>query len=165
MRRPVRALVVAAAAGPTAVLAVVGVVVVGMRTRNQTVLTAVRRVNRAVTNPRQVRTAGQAGARDSLVRHTGRRSGRTYETPITAIPTPDGFVIGLAYGRRTDWLANVLAAGSATVVHDGHEHLVGHPQVVPLQDVADQLPDRQVRFTRFFGVEEYLVLRRVPARG
>ena len=50
-----------------------------------------------------------------VVHHRGRRSGRPYRTPVNVFPVDDGFVIALAYGLHTDWVKNVLAAGSCTV--------------------------------------------------
>jgi len=63
-------------------LTVVIVFVLRMRARSQRVLNAVRRVNRAIVNPRQMRSAGTPGAYASVIRHRGRTSGRPYETPL-----------------------------------------------------------------------------------
>ena len=60
----------------------------------------------------------------SLVRHVGRRSGRTYETPIILARVPEGFVAELTYGPDVDWYKNATAAGHCTVVHHGHEYEV-----------------------------------------
>ena len=69
----------------------------------------VRRMNRSVTNPRVMRTAGTAGTQTSVIEHVGRKSGRTYETPVDVIETTTRLLIALPYGARTDWLRNVLA--------------------------------------------------------
>lgn len=53
----------------------------------------------------------------SLVRHVGRRSGRSYETPLILARVPDGFVAELTYGENVDWYRNVMAAGGCTVIH------------------------------------------------
>ena len=52
----------------------------------------------------------------SIVRHTGRRSGKTYETPIIVQPVDGGFVIALTYGPDVDWYKNVLAANSCDIL-------------------------------------------------
>jgi deazaflavin-dependent oxidoreductase (nitroreductase family) len=148
-----------------AVLAAWTVAVLGLRFRSRLVRNAVRSFNRAVGNPRELRSAGRAGSRNSVIRHRGRTSGREYETPVTALPTADGFVIGLAYGADVDWLKNVVASGTATVLHDGRAHIVGSPEVVPLTAVAHQLPRRVVRFARVFGVDQCLVLHRAGETG
>ena len=46
----------------------------------------------------------------SALHHVGRRSGRTYVTPLSAYPLGDGFVLVVAY-PYVDWCENVLAAG------------------------------------------------------
>ena len=46
-------------------------------------------------------------------------SGRQYETPVGPFAVGDDFVIGLPYGPGADWVRNVLANGSATLVHQG----------------------------------------------
>jgi hypothetical protein len=74
--------------------------------------------------------------------------------------TADGFVIALPYGAGTDWVKNVLAAGSATLVHDGRTYAVERPHVVPLAAVAEDFGSRERRFLRVFGVQECLRLSR-----
>jgi hypothetical protein len=44
----------------------------------------------------------------------------------------DQFVIVLPYGPGADWVRNVLAHGSATLVHEGRTVRVDQPVVVPL---------------------------------
>jgi hypothetical protein len=118
-----------------------------------------RRVNRAVVNPRQLATAGRPGAYASVIVHTGRTCGRVYHTPVGAERTADGFMIALVYGSGTDWLKNVLSAGSATIVHEGVSYEVDSPQVVPLADIVGDLPPGTSRSLRLFGVTEALTLR------
>ena len=50
-----------------------------------------------------------------IVIHTGRRSGRTYETPVNVFRRAGGFTFALTYGRA-DWVQNVMAAGSANTL-------------------------------------------------
>ncbi len=133
----------------------------GMRNKGSVVVAAQRRFNRAVINPRQLRTAGTPGSEIAVIRHTGRTSGRSYQTPVGAEPTDDGFVVALVYGPRSDWLKNVLASGSATIVHQGVSHLVGRPEVVPFGSVAHHFPD--ARSIRTFGVTEAVLLHKVGA--
>lgn len=148
-------------------LVVVGVVfLVGMRTKARPVIDTVRRFNRAVTNPRVLKSAGTAGASASVVRHVGRVTGRRYETPIGAIPTDTGFLIALPYGTRADWLGNVLAAGSATLVDGGTTYELHAPEVVRTAAVADQLPPGERRTLRLFKVDQCLqVTTTAPVEG
>jgi deazaflavin-dependent oxidoreductase (nitroreductase family) len=46
-----------------------------------------------------------------VVIHVGRRSGRSYRTPVNVFSTEDGYLFALTYGPDTDWVKNVLAAG------------------------------------------------------
>ena len=135
----------------------------GMRDKDSVVVTAQRRINRAVINPNALKTAGSPGAYASVIRHTGRTSGRQYETPVGAVPTEGGFVIGLMYGSQSDWLKNVLASGSATIVHEGVTHPVDRPEVLAWEAAAQLFPEEERRSFRLFGVRECLRVRDVEA--
>jgi deazaflavin-dependent oxidoreductase (nitroreductase family) len=139
------------------------VFLLGMRSKSPAVIDRVRRFNRGFTNPRVLRSAGTPGASASIVRHVGRTSGRTFETPIGPIPTADGFLVALPYGRRSDWLKNVLAAGGATLVHAGTTYTVDQPTVVVTADVLSELPAGEQRTLRLFAVDECLRLRAAEA--
>lgn len=147
-------------------LAVAAVIVLaGMRAKSPQVLSLVRRMNRAVFNPMQMRSAGTPGAYASIVRHTGRTSGRAYATPVGAVAVDGGFVIPLPYGTQSDWLRNVLAAGEARIVHEGRDHAVEQPRVVPLTEALDHFPDGDRAAFRVFNVNQCLLLRTVDATG
>ncbi len=75
-----------------------------------------------------VRIAG----RGSLVEleHTGRRSGRTYRTPLLAFRRGDVVTVALTYGPGVQWLANIRAAGSCRVRMRGEVLTLGPPRVV-----------------------------------
>lgn len=144
-----------------AVAALLVVFVVGMRTKYPPVVDRVRRFARDVGNPKLLPSAGTPGAKASIIRHTGRTSGTAYETPVTVLEVGEGFVIALPYGRNTDWLKNVLAQGSATVVHEGNHYRVDQPEVVPTTQVAHAFSAQERRTLRWLGVGECLRLRRV----
>ena len=147
--------------GLLAAVAAIGIVfVVGMRTKSPLVLNAVRRTGRA-TKRFVLPSAGTPGGIASVIRHDGRVSGRPYETPVNAVPTDEGFVIALPYGRNTDWLKNVLAKGSATIVHEGATHRLDRPEIVGTPVVAALFPSKDQQMHRRFRVDECLLLRRV----
>ena len=156
MRRPCRAV-----AGGLVLLVVLLFVVFlgGMRSGSAAVTSRVRRFNKAVGNPRMMRTAGQAGVTTSVIHHVGRSSGSEYATPVGAVRTDDGFAIALPYGRHADWMKNVLAAGSATLVHDGDTHELTDPEIVPTSDVLEFFGPNDRRAFTIFGVQECLRLR------
>ena len=145
-----------------ALAAIATVFVVGMRTKNPAVVDRVRRFNRAVTNPRVLRSAGSPGASASVIRHVGRVSGRSYETPVGPFAVADEFVIALPYGPGADWVRNVVAAGSATLLHEGRTMAVERPEVVPTSEVLGALPTSEQRTLRLFGVDHCLRVRPAP---
>ena len=148
-------------------LAAVGVLgllyIAGMRRRSPLVHRPLIALQRAVINPRQLRSAGTPGAYASIIRHVGRTSGRSYQTPVGAVATDDGFVIGLVYGSGSSWVRNVLASGSATIVHQGRTYRVDRPDVVPMQAVAARFDAGDQRGFRILGVDQALRLRRADA--
>lgn len=154
--------VVRLAGAVVVLLAAIGTVfVVGMRTKAPFVIDTVRRLNRDVTNPRMMRSAGSPGAYAGVIHHTGRTTGRAYETPVGPFPNRDGFVIALPYGPSTDWVRNVLSSGSATLVHQGETFQIDQPEVVPTATVIGDLPASDRRTLRLFDVGQCLQVRRV----
>jgi len=139
-------------------VALLGVFLGGMRAKWPPVVNAVRRLNRNVLNPRQMATAGQPGAFAQVLRHTGRTSGRRYETPLGIEPTDDGFVIALVYGNDAQWLRNVLAAGHAEVVRDDVAYAVERPEVIPVDDAIGYFKPSDQRLFGLFGVDRCLRL-------
>ena len=135
----------------------------GMRKKSPAVVDAVRKMNREVMNPKQMTSAGTPGAYASIIKHTGRISGSSYDTPIGAVPTEDGFVIGLPYGTRADWLKNVIATGSATIVHEGDTYEVDQPEVLPIEAASDYFSTQDQRAQQLFAVEQCLRVRRVSS--
>lgn len=71
-----------------------------------------------------VRIARSGRGPFSLVRHVGRRSGTTYETPLILASTPEGFVAELTYGAGVDWYRNVVAAGDCMIISGGVEYRI-----------------------------------------
>jgi deazaflavin-dependent oxidoreductase (nitroreductase family) len=146
----------------TPVAAAAGLVL-GIRTKYPPVVDLVRRLARDSGNPRVLKTAGTAGGPASIIEHTGRASGRAFQTPVTPTQTADGFVIALPYGPGTDWVKNILASGSATLVHEGQTYALEKPEVIPITAAAADFGPRERRFLRLFGVQECLRLYRATA--
>jgi len=144
------------------IFAAIGIAfMIGMRTKYPPMLKAVRRMNRAVMNPQSMKTAGQPGSYAGVVRHVGRNSGTLYETPIGPFATDYGFDIALPYGSSPDWLKNVVAAGSAVIVHEGVAYSVDQPELVTAADALDNVPPSEQRSLRAFAVDDFLRVRRV----
>lgn len=96
------------------------------------------RVNRYVTNPIQRLWAGWAPSM-GILEHVGRRSGRTYRTPLTVFSTDDGVAILLTYGPDRDWLKNLTAAGGGRMKRHGRTFAVTDPRVVTKAEAADHV--------------------------
>ena len=112
--------------------------------------------NRRVTN----RILGLIPRRISpfvVVHHTGRHSGKPYATLAAAFPTPGGFVLTPTYGPQTDWVRNVLAAGSFTLDRRGTHHALNNARLVARPDAWPHLPAIIRAAMRLLRVNWYVV--------
>ena len=114
--------------------------------------------NRVVTN-RAVGPLARYLPGFAIVSHVGRRSGRTYRTPVSLFRSGDGYVIALMYGADSQWVRNVLAAGGADIETRGRRLRLVGPEVV--RDPARSLVPRLVRVpVRLANVDEFMRLKR-----
>jgi deazaflavin-dependent oxidoreductase (nitroreductase family) len=90
---------------------------------------AVTSFNRDILNPGMRHLVGIGPMAE--VEHLGRRSGRTYRTPIMAFRDGTRVTIALTYGRDVDWLRNVRAADGCRMRLGGHVLTLGPPRDVP----------------------------------
>ncbi len=147
-------------------LAVIVIVfLLAWRAKSPLVLKPLIRLQRAIINPRQMQSAGSPGAYAAVIRHRGRVSGRSLETPVGVVAADDGFLIALVYGSRTNWCQNVLAGGSATIVHEGNTYAVDHPEIIPMQAVQTQFTASDQRGFRWLRVDQALRVRRADPEG
>ena len=98
----------------------------------------------------------------SILRHTGRTSGKAYATPIVALHTPDGFIIPLPFGDSTQWPKNLIAAGGGSIRFAGHDYEVADPRTLGMAEASGYLP-RWVRFMsdHVVGIHQFVLVRRV----
>ena len=92
------------------------------------------KINKRVFNPGQVRRGSYP-----VVTHVGRSSGKVYQTPLDAFPTKTGYVLVARYGPNSDWIRNILAAGTATLRIGGEDHELGSPRLVGQAEALEQL--------------------------
>lgn len=144
-------------------LALQTAMVVAFRFKFRPVMDGVRAFNKRILNPAMMKLAGRRGWYAAVIRHEGRSSGKEYETPVLAEPTPDGFLIPLPYGERVDWLKNVLAAGECEIEDKGVSYPAAEPEVVDREEATPLLPPRTRRQLGLYGVEKYLKLKRGPS--
>ena len=95
----------------------------------------------------------------ALVEHTGRRSGRTYRTPVNVFRARGGYLVVLAYGPNADWVRNVLAAGGCRLRMRGR-WVALTPQLVH-DESGSRLPFVG-RLLRLAGVHDFLELHVAP---
>jgi len=117
-----------------------------------------------VLNPMIRKMAGRPHFRmAALIGHTGRKSGRRYQTPAGARLTGDTFVIPLTFGSGSDWSRNVRAAGGCSIRLDGVDYEAVDPEVVskvkarPVVRSAFSPVERGM--FRMLGIKQFLLLR------
>jgi deazaflavin-dependent oxidoreductase (nitroreductase family) len=94
-----------------------------------------------------------------IITHRGRRSGKTFRTPVVVRPTPEGFVVPMPWGEGTDWCRNIRAAGGCVIRWKGRDYAMVEPSVVDVSDVGPAFDAMQRRGMERFGIRHCLVLR------
>ena len=124
-----------------------------------------QRLTRA-SNPIAVRFAGSRWfPLWAVLRHTGRKSGREYATPVAARWIGDGFVITMTFGPGADWVRNVLAAGGCTIRWKGHEYREVEPEILDFEHAAFAFRSWQRSIVRAFGAPGFIRLRHAEQDG
>ncbi len=109
-----------------------------------------------------LRLAGHKNWYAAAIKHTGRRSGKQYTTPVVAERITDGFVIPLPYGTGVDWLQNVLAARRATILSQGESYDVMKPEIIDAAAALPVLSPQRRRTFQRVGIEQYLRVEDQP---
>ena len=91
----------------------------------------------------------------AVVEHRGRRSGRSYATPVAARRVAGGFVISLAFGSQVDWYRNLLAAGEGNIRWRGEVHRVAKPERMETDQALAAFNPVQRTLLRIGGVDGY----------
>jgi deazaflavin-dependent oxidoreductase (nitroreductase family) len=66
----------------------------------------------------------------AMLTHVGRKSGRTYHTPINVFRRRDQYVFALTYGSDVQWLKNIFAAGSVEMRTRGRDIRLVEPELI-----------------------------------
>ncbi|KAA0081678.1 nitroreductase [Mycolicibacterium sp. P9-64] len=120
---------------------------------------AVRMFNKHALNPLMMNLAGRKHWYAAVIRHTGRRSGKRYATPVVADRVAGGFILPLPYGTGVDWLRNVLAAGRANLTVAGETFDVFDPEIIDATTAMPQLSARRRRAFQRFGIADFVKVR------
>jgi deazaflavin-dependent oxidoreductase (nitroreductase family) len=113
------------------------------------------KVTNRITGPFAHRLPGFA-----IVHHIGRKSGTERTTPVNMFRDGDDYVIALTYGRDSQWVKNVLAAGEFDVVTRGKRVRLHDPRVVHHARVP--APVRAI--LNALNVDDYVVARPSPSK-
>lgn len=107
-----------------------------------------------------VRIAGSRYLRlYGVVQHCGRRSGRSYATPVAVRPTADGFVMPTAAGEGADWFQNLRAMGGGVIRWNGHEYPIVDPVAIDWASARPWFGILQRMLVALLGVQRFVRVR------
>jgi deazaflavin-dependent oxidoreductase (nitroreductase family) len=120
-------------------------------------MTFMRPLTTRLFNPISRRFAGRLPGFGILI-YDGRKSGRTYRTPINVFRHGQDYVFALTYGADVQWVKNVMAAGGCQLVTMGRTVRLTEPRLTV--DPKARLMPLPVRlFLRLMRVTEFLSMR------
>jgi hypothetical protein len=122
-------------------------------------LNQMRFLNNRIFNRVTLKFAGSAYSPISIIRHSGRRSGTMYATPVIVEPLGDKFLFALPYGHKVDWYRNVLAAGRGTVIWHGKEYPVESPEPLVVRTGLPALPFALKLIARIVGARHFIQMK------
>jgi deazaflavin-dependent oxidoreductase (nitroreductase family) len=95
----------------------------------------------------------------AILTHRGRKSGRTYRTPINVFQRDNYYFFFLTYGSDVQWVKNVLATGSCSIETRGRVVELVEPELITDPELRPAPP--HVRFVerRIAGATQYLRMR------
>ncbi len=109
-------------------------------------------------NPLMRNVARSSRGPFALLRHIGRRSGKTYEIPMMVWQVEDGFVIALTYGPHVDWLRNLQAAGKGSLRWHQQEYVFQKPEPLDAKTALPVLPPFIQYVLRLRNVQDFVKL-------
>jgi deazaflavin-dependent oxidoreductase (nitroreductase family) len=93
-----------------------------------------------------------------ILEYKGRKSGRTYRTPINVFRRGDWFVFALTYGADVQWVKNIVGAGGCILRTRGRAVRLVDPEL--FVDPSRRLMPLLVRIVlRFDRATEFLRMR------
>ena len=119
--------------------------------------------HRSITNGITIRFADRLPG-FGILTHVGRKSGRVYRTPVNVFRVPEGFLIALTYGRESEWVRNVVAAGGCKLETRGVLYHLSSATIV--HDPTRRRFPIAVRIVlRFIGADDFMQLSTSEPRG
>lgn len=119
-------------------------------------------------NPFMLKLAGREKFHTAAqIRHVGRRSGRSFVTPVSARLSGDVAVIPLTFGNVSDWAKNIRAAGGCQIRFAGREYVASNPQFVSAAEIRPLLrtlfKGRERAMFKMLGIVQLIQLDVTPA--
>ncbi len=97
-----------------------------------------------------------------VLTHTGRSSGRAYEVPLDAHKVEGGYIFILMYGSSSDWVRNVMTAGTARLRIDNDTTELSTPRLLDKDTAIELLPASVKLPPGILGVSEFLMMETQP---
>jgi deazaflavin-dependent oxidoreductase (nitroreductase family) len=98
----------------------------------------------------------------AVLHHRGRRTGRGYDTPVQAYPTPQGgYVVGLGYGYNSAWVLNLLAAEGGEMTRGGRRYKLTNPRRAK-REALNLLPRWTSLMLRAMRIDDYMQFDATP---
>jgi len=126
--------------------------------KRQAIYDRIRVMNKHVTNKLLIHIAGKQFGHFAILTHAGRKSSLVYKTPIIAEPIDGGFVIALTYGKKVDWLANIMASGYCDLYWKEQDYHLTTPVLITREEGLKAFPSPLNRVLRKVGTEYFLKL-------
>jgi deazaflavin-dependent oxidoreductase (nitroreductase family) len=98
----------------------------------------------------------------AVLHHRGRRSGRSFDTPVQAHRTPAGYAVALAYDSNANWARNILAAGGGEMTRGGRRYVITRPRRSG-PEARERLPTWAAATMRALQIDDYLEFDAQPA--
>jgi hypothetical protein len=112
-------------------------------------------------NPRTLAAAKRGRGPFSFVRHTGRRSGKTFETPLVLGQVPDGFIAELTYGTEVNWYRNIVKSGGE-IGHRGRMYRITAVEEYPREAGLRAFGRVRAVVLRMLRRKDFRLIRAVP---
>jgi len=119
-------------------------------------MSGIRTFNKHILNPILSRIARSSHGPFAIIRHVGRKSGRTYETPVIVFPFNGGFVLALTYGKEVDWYRNVMAAGRCVVIWHKREVAIEKIEPITLAEARPLLHQPERTILRLIKTQHFI---------
>jgi deazaflavin-dependent oxidoreductase (nitroreductase family) len=93
-----------------------------------------------------------------VITYRGRKSGKTYHTPLNVFRRGDTYLFALTYGSDVQWVKNVLAASGCELQRLGQRIQLREPAI--FVDPEARLMPQPIRlFLRLMRVSEFMRMR------